>query len=197
MSLVIPVGYGLAAWHTRTTGDPEDMIWTVGLNLSGATDQTQVPFLMRTVWDDHLQSLTSSAVTLVATKVKMGPVSTGPTYELADPLVGTNGGSLAPPNCAVLVKKLTATGGRRGRGRAYLPGISSVSGSLNSGGNFSEANAADVSAAMQAMADDMASDTTIGEAPWCVLHSDSSAPSLITSLVCEPKLATQRRRMRP
>jgi hypothetical protein len=152
---------------------------------------------MNDAWNDNLKSLTSSAVTLTRSVIKLGPNATGPTYEASENIVGTNGGSLAPPNCAVLVKKITALGGREGRGRAYLPGISSISGSLDSGGNFSGANATTVSNAMQALFDQMLADDLIGPVTPVVLHSASSDPTQITSFVCEPKLATQRRRLRP
>ena len=181
MGVVIPAGFGLLSFHTLTTLDPEEMLWTVGVDLSAVTNPQDVADDASATWTDNLAPLTSSIVVLNRTVLKVGPSSTGPTFENTDTIPGTDGGALLPPNSAVLVRKLTSLGGRGGRGRAYLPGISSISGSLDSSGAFSGAAASAVSAG----------------APLVLLHSDSTAPTLISSFDCEPKIATQRRRLRP
>jgi len=197
MGVVIPAGYGLLSFHTLTDGDPEEMVWTVGVNLGGTTDESKVPFDAHTAWVDNLQSETSSVVDLARIVLKVGPSSTGPTYEDVTAASGTNGGSLPPPNCAVLCKKLTTAGGRKGRGRCYLPGISSISGTLDSAGNFASGSAGVISSAMNQLLLDISAGSTSGGAELVLLHSDSTAPNLITEFFCEPKLATQRRRLRP
>jgi len=197
MGLVIPDGFGLASWHTKTALDAEEMVWTVGLDLSSANDIPNLPTLLSGVWEDHLQALSSTIVTLVRTVLKVGPSATGPTYEDAPNTAGTDGGALLPPNCAVLVRKLTAHGGRKGRGRAYLPGISDISGSLDSSGTFSTAEATVIDTAMAGLDADLVADTTFGPVQTVLLHSDSTTPYFISSWVTSNKIATQRRRLRP
>lgn len=197
MPLIIPDGFGLMSWHTLTTGDPEEMIWTMGLGIDEAASVSGLPELGRDAWDDQLKPLTSSVVTLVRVRLRTGPAPTGPTYEIAASIAGTQGGSLPPPNCAVLIQKRSSLGGRANRGRAYLPGISSISGSLDSGGNFGSTPALAVSSAMDAMQNQMATDATFGPVSFVILHSAVGAPTPITEFVCPPKLATQRRRLRP
>lgn len=197
MGVDIPSGYGLFAFHTLTEGDPEEMIWTWGVNVGSSASVPDLPERAATAWEDHLAAQTSTVVQLTRVTLKVGPVSTGPTYEFLSGAVGTNGGSLPPPNCAVLVKKLTAVGGRKGRGRMYLPGISSVSGSLDSGGNFGSVAAGDVQSAIEDMAADIEDTDPPGPADMVLLHSDATTPTSIVSYLCEQRLATQRRRLRP
>lgn len=197
MGLVIPTGFGLASWHTLTALDAEEMVWTCGFDLTNANDIPNIPTLMAGVWSDHLQDLTSTIVTLTRTVLKVGPSSTGPTYEAFPNTAGTDGGALLPPNCAVLVRKLTALGGRKGRGRAYVPGISEISGSLDSSGTFSTAEATVIDTAFAGLDADLLADTTFGPVQTVLLHSDSTVPTFISGWATSNKIATQRRRLRP
>jgi hypothetical protein len=197
VAVVIPVDFGLASWSTVTPLDPEPMVWTLGLDLTGAADIPSVPDLMEDVWTANLLALTSSVVDLVETRVKMGPVATGPTFISTWAISGTATGSLLPPNCAVLAKKVTALGGRENQGRAYLPGITSFAASLDTSGTFSAANALTITNAMNQLRDDLIADVTIGPAFPVILHSSASPPTQITEWAVSNKLATQRRRLRP
>jgi hypothetical protein len=197
MGVLIPEDFALVSWHTLTDGDPEEMVWTMGFNCVSASDQDAIATVARGAWVDNIQTLTSSVVDLVRVVAKFGPNDTGRTIENTSSASGSNGGALLPPNSCVLVRKLTALGGRKGRGRAYIPGISSISGSLDSAGNFSQANADSISAAVQQLVDDLAGHVN-GPYIGVVLHSTASpGPSVITNVSCQPKLATQRRRLRP
>lgn len=197
MGAVIPAGFAQVAYATLTSGDSEEMLWTCGLDVSGGGTSDALLADLKTAWDDNLLPITSSVVTLSRIMLKYGPVSTGPAFELPGGELGTDGGALQPPNCAVLVQKRTIMGGRKGRGRVYLPGISSVSGGLDSAGNFTQAKADDVTAAMEGWRTDItAGDTGPGATP-VLLHSDATTPDEIVAFTCVPKLATQRRRLRP
>lgn len=197
MGVVIPANYGVLSFHTKTTGDPEQMIWTLGVGLGSAADVPEVPQLAYDAWGDNIGPLTSTIVALEEVQLKVGPSATGPTYFHSGTAIGADGGQLAPPNCAILVQKRSTLGGRRGRGRCFLPGISSISGSLDSGGNFSTGDANEIAAAMTQLGEDLQTDTTIGPVIPVLLHSDATAPSTIVQYTCSPKLATQRRRLRP
>jgi hypothetical protein len=197
MGAVIPAGFAQIAYATLTTGDSEEMLWTCGLDVSGGGTAAALLDDLKSAWDSNILPITSSVVSLSRILLKYGPVSTGPAYELPGGELGTDGGSLPPPNCAVLVQKHTGQGGRKGRGRVYLPGISSISGGLDSAGNFTQAKADDVTTAMEGWRTDItAGDTGPGGTP-VLLHSDATTPYDIESFVCVPKLATQRRRLRP
>lgn len=197
MGVIIPADYGVLSFHTRTTGDPEDMIWTLGVGIASAAVRSDIPEMARVAWEDRIAPLTSSVVTLVTVELKEGPSATGPTWVSAGTSAGTQPDPLPPPNCAVLVQKRSTLGGRKGRGRAYLPGISSISDTLDSGGNFGTGAADEVSLAMENLGEDLQTDTAAGPAIPVLLHSDATSPSTIVQYICSPKLATQRRRLRP
>lgn len=197
MGVVIPAGFGLLSFHTTTELDAEEMIWTVGLDLQAANDESQVPQLASEEWGDHLAALTSTIVTLQRTVLKVGPTTTGPTFQWLSGLTGDHAGALLPPNCAVLAQKRTLIGGRQGRGRAYIPGLSNIASTLDSGGNFGSVAQGEIQTALNVIQADMATDTTAGPVEMVLLHSDALAPTVITSWSVSRKIATQRRRLRP
>jgi len=197
MGVTIPVDYGLLAFHTKTDLDPEEMLWTVGVNLTSVSDPQDVCTDAHQAWVDHIADLTSTIVDLTRITLKVGPSSTGATYQDVTAASGNDGGSLLPPNSAVLVQKLTNLGGRKGRGRVYLPGISEIGGTLDSSGTFSSGEAGVITAAMNALLLDIGTGSASEGAPLVLLHSDATAPTLIVQFFCENKIATQRRRLRP
>lgn len=197
MGVIIPADFGLLSFGTTTELDPEPMFWTVGLDLSAANDPSQIPDVAAAAWEDGLADQTSTIVTLVTVTLKVGPTATGPTFEVHPGLVGHDGGQLAPPNCCVLAQKHTTLGGRHGRGRAYLPGISVISATLDSGGNFGATASGAVQTSLTTMQEALETDVVGGPATEVLLHSDSTTPSPILNWTVSRKLATQRRRLRP
>lgn len=195
MGVIIPSGYALMSIGTKTPGDPENMYWTVGMLVDDET-YGDLPDRAADAWGSTMASITSSAVDLVHVIVKEGPNSTGPTFEWLGEEPGVDAGALPPPNCAVLVRKITGLGGRKQRGRAYIPGVSSFSASLDSAGNFSSGDAAEITTAVGNFftgIDTLFETTSVAPV---LLHSDSTPPTTIAAFSCEPKLATQRRRLR-
>jgi len=197
MGLVIPVDYGLVSMCMLISGDSEEMVWTFGVSTSAAAEVAQIPSLCRQSFDDHLSAFTQNDGSLNRVVLKVGPNSTGATYEDTNPVTGSGGTGKLMPNTAVLVKKTTLDGGRKGRGRFYVPAFGSIAGDLDSAGNITGTAPASLQTAFSAFKDDIEGDVTIGPAPWVLLHSDSTTPSPIVDLVVESKIATQRRRLRP
>lgn len=110
---------------------------------------------------------------------------------------GTSAGAKLPQNCAALVKKRTGLGGRKNRGRVYIPNV------------LNEAEVSDTGVItgstvvnFQTYADQWFVNVTgtVGglypATPMVILHRDGSAPTAVTQLVMDPVLATQRRRLR-
>lgn len=104
-------------------------------------------------------------------------------------------GSIGAPslNLAVLVRKQTASGGRKNRGRLFMPPINldednvAVSGVLS--GGYQDAQQIKFDAFHDALVGDLVP-------PW-LLHSDpADAPVPITGFAVQSLCATQRRRMR-
>lgn len=197
MAVIIPAGYGVAAIKTRTLGDPEPMVWTCGFDLTDMILDANAPEFISDAWDASLKTITSSAVSLIQVDVKVGPTVTGPIYTWVGDIDGTDAGALLPPNCAVLVQKRTGLGGRMNRGRMYLPGISSIDGQIDSGGNILPGGVAPVQSAVDAFFTFLNTSAGLGTMTPVLLHSASSDPTPVASFVVADRLATQRRRMRP
>ena len=103
---------------------------------------------------------------------------------------GTASGTISPPQVCFLLRKITALGGRRNRGRLYLPGVREAAYD-DEGKLTSTANSELVSAADGLIADLGTADMTME-----ILHSDGGTPTDVTSLAVGQFLATQRRRLK-
>lgn len=194
MTLVIPDGFGQAAYRFSLTGDPEVMISTIGVLWEGiGGDPQDTAESMR----DQFMSVFSGADIIagwsflgVSLKAQSGGGLPG-VFEAPANVVGTAAIGAPPNNVSTLVKKITALGGRSGRGRMFLPPFNLNETSVANNGMITGA----VLATMQ---------TGINAAFWAanrVLLHDSATPGSpdptpITSLIVDPQVATQRRRLR-
>jgi len=96
---------------------------TFGIDPSGGTPQDAATAVMTAVCTaGSLITAFDNALTVTQVRVSMGQDGS---EDLVGMVAGTNTGSSAkaspPPNVAVLVHKVTARGGRRGRGRMFIP----------------------------------------------------------------------------
>lgn len=108
-----------------------------------------------------------------------------------------NGGASAstlPANCAVLIHKRTARGGRRGRGRFYLPWVGSET-LWDEAGKLAGASVT----TLQTAANNFRSALVSGGVPMVLLHDQGltpeGPPNDVTSLIVDPLIGTQRRRL--
>lgn len=116
--------------------------------------------------------------------------------------LGTDSTEGVSPNTACLIKKITTRGGRRGRGRLFLPWVLADTG-VDEIGRIAGATLAATQAIADAWLADMATDP--GATPMYVLHSPSAEdvenptatgdPNLVTSLVVDQTVGSQRRRL--
>lgn len=106
-------------------------------------------------------------------------------------------GDSAPPNVAVLVKKITSRVGRPGRGRFFLPWCLGNE-TVNDVGQMDTS----VNNALQDIVDEFLSDLQTDTNPkeMVILHDENvpgtTTPSLVTALLVDTTVATQRRRLR-
>lgn len=143
------------------------------------------------LWETNVMPVVNAALTLDSVHVKLGPNSTGPSAEVQSGAVGGDTDAAGTPNTAYLISKSTAQGGRRGRGRLYLPGVSEPD--VESNGLVNPTKVTAINSAFDTVV--TAADT--GNFPLVILSSDGLfSPLAITSMVCEGTAATQRRRMR-
>lgn len=116
---------------------------------------------------------------------------------------GTRAGEFAPPNVALLVRKRTALGGKKNRGRSYIPFILAVSEATENG-----AVAPGSIAALQGACTTFLAQLTTDVTPMVIENKTFNTPlpphhvtfiggsnAQVTSYVVEPIIATQRRRL--
>lgn len=148
------------------------------------------------LWADYIQGSglpSTSVVHPVTVRVGTSDPSAPLVYSGTNFDVGTGANTVIPPNTSVLATKRTLLGGRKGRGRLFLP--PPPEGQVN---NIGVLDSSYVDG-LQDLVDTMmtAMESELGGAPY-LLHTDPSpAPTLIQSISVEQVVATQRRRLRP
>lgn len=207
---VIPVDYAQVTHLFGGAGLPNGAAVTYGIRIPAADPgPVAVATLCRDNFAPVMTSLANS-VSLINTKIKYGPNDDGAQGEFAGAVVpGSVGSETATPNVAYLVEKTTNLGGRRGRGRFFLPGVYELG--VTAGGSID----AGVFAALQGDLTTFHSAMTVDDCEMFLLHSFPTVwiivegqprrisipgiipdPTQITSLSLDPIAATQRRRLR-
>jgi hypothetical protein len=98
----------------------------------------------------------------------------------------------ASPQVAILVKKLSGFAGHDQRGRMYIPGLGEAA--IDDDGGISAAKLADLQSAFSQFLTDVNLGTPEG---MVIFHTDAlTAPTKVTQLQVDPRVATQRRRLR-
>lgn len=199
MALVIPQGYAHVVHSLQLTGDPDPFAVTYGVDcVVGST-----PAGIATELDgffDTLMGQMSNQITLINTDVRFqeDPPPAPPVVgSKANSQAGAGTGAILPQNCAYLVHKRTATGGRGGRGRMYLPGVDEAQASNI--GAINLANVAGLVNSLNTLLTSINSGVTVAQ--MVILHDSNGVhaadpPRVVTSLTLDPVIATQRRRLR-
>lgn len=189
--MIIPSGYAQANIIYVGTGAPHGAQVAIGLDISGFGGSPVD--CAEAVWDAYdaagLLDTMADQVALDSVHVKFGPNATGPAGDFAVGSSGT-GGNGGAAQVAVLVRKSTPLGGRKGRGRMYLPGVPESQ--VDPGGFL----ATGVAASYQTRASAFLGGLAAATIPMVLLHGDSTTPSLVGALTIDGTVATQRRRQR-
>jgi hypothetical protein len=146
-------------------------------------------------------ALFDSSVTATSIRVSLGTDGSEDLIgELAINRAGVTTKSSLPPNCALLVHKVTTRGGRRGRGRMFLPWTISEN-NCDEGGLIDSSTLTDLSGKTNMFLTQLNS----AGVPMVVLHQASKPntahptapgpPNPVTSLVVDKLVSTQRRRL--
>jgi hypothetical protein len=195
MSVIIPVGYGLAKVNVGIIG-AEPYIFTFGFDGDVAEDPSadaaEIDTIMRAAGRPFVAANFSSQWSYRGVDVTR-MTATGPTLGTsATTVVGSASLATAPPQVAMILAKHTARGGRMGRGRCFLPPIWIAENNLDASGIWATSNLTTV----QAFFTSLLTALLASDCPPVLLHSDGSTPDAITSWTLEPACATQRRRMK-
>lgn len=196
MGVRIPIGYAQATMRFSVAGDSEWMACTLGIYDGGAGFD---PLAYANGWIDAWDASAFTTATelaagwsvgssFVTTMLPSGPV----TIETGIPLAGTRVGQSLPNNCAALIRKQTALGGRRNKGRFFLPSGYLLETEVNQVGTIDPARVATLQSASTGLITALGVE---GLVP-VLFHENGIGTSTITALLVQPKLATQRTRMR-
>lgn len=192
----IPLGYGEVWFQLQVTGDNEPMYTHLAYGVDPAIVQADVDAGFNawiTAWKVRWHSL----MTLVGGHLLQQTAAGIRRWDASvTPAIGTAVGTLLPNNCAVLAKKSTDSGGRRNRGRMYIP--SPIESEVDAPGIMTPAAITNWNTELAKIMPGGSIHTAFGILfDAVVLHdSGSQTPTVVTDLACQPKIATQRRRMR-
>lgn len=191
----VPPGYAQLTYVFRMAGDNEDMLTTLGVKITGSVSVVAVG-VFKAAFANAFATQLSTALKLNKVVATIGQDGDPIVIESNTGPASFTGGDSLPVNCAFLVRKVTGLGGRRNRGRMYLPGCNDnlvdTLGTLTSGGVTS------LQAACDAFRTALLATAEIDD--LVVLHTatiPAVTPTVITSLAIDPRIATQRRRLRP
>lgn len=197
MASIIPVGFGVAAFHFAVPNKIDDLVATCGYTYETGQDPSGHA---RTIREDFTAvgspfapgRMNVGTRFLGVSTTEMGP--TGPVVGSDMTSVqGTQSSTTTPPiNCAVLVKKNTGRGGRKGRGRMFLPCIMLDQTSVSTLGAITPAAVTSLELELNAALSLCVAD----EVPLQLLHADGSSGDGIISFSVASVIATQRRRLR-
>jgi hypothetical protein len=206
MAINLPVGFANASVQFTGASVPHGAAITWGVGGAGVFGTpTAVAQKIIDLWVANMPTLFSGSLTLSLCHVKFGPMDDGASGDASSAAAGTATGTGSTPNTAMLVRKNTATGGKRGSGRLFHPGVPEES--IDSSGNLISAYRTSAQTKWQTF---LAALETAG-IPMVLLHTfgtytnakgeivtvPSRAPSAVTSLTVETVVGTQRQRLRP
>lgn len=191
---VIPVGFAQANLLFGGVAQPNGAQVTLGLDIpTGTLTPGDVAALVVSNVETNLMDQMANSTTFLLCLVKFGPTTTGASAEWPSGMAGSLPGDPAPPNTTYLVRKNTASGGRAGRGRMYLPGCTDPD--VLQGGTLDPARRGGLQTAMNDFFDQLNTDS-LGPV---LLHGETSpltTPTPIDSFTVDSVVATQRRRLR-
>lgn len=189
MSDRVPEGACETILHFTGPGQSGDVQCAIGW--VGATPFDSADRLVAVSAIENLMGNLNVAVTLASVTFDAGtddPVN--PIFEESSGEGGAAGGEMMPLNSCYLVQKRTVLGGRRGRGRMFLPGVSI--GATEEDGTVSIGVVGGIETNIIAMLAEM-------PAGWqpALLHATAPfTPTQIAAFAAQGKIATQRTRLR-
>lgn len=201
MGVTIPVGFGQYTQPITLIGDTEEMVFTFGFTDDTAASANDIATTINNVifaQPTFAASTVSNQYTLQPGRVTVNrALGTFEGVSSTAARVGTATITCLPQNNAALITKRTARGGRRGRGRMYMPLFFVAEGNVTPVGGILASVVASTTLDWQTVrAQLIPLNLTM-----VLLHQSPPVgppvpPDVITSLTCESVIATQRNRLR-
>lgn len=196
MGVEIPIGFAQVEFTWTVAGDAEPMVCTIGVSPAVGDDAADIASALDTAWLTE-----ANAASMVNNQYTIGPTTARYRVGAGDPVVATLGtptpgtatGAALPNNCAMLIQKRTAIGGRRNRGRMFVPPCWQNEAGVTAAGVIDSGSVATIQTRLNSFLAAVEGDARA----LVILHSDGGTPTQISSLTLASVIATQRRRLRP
>lgn len=124
---VVPIGFADVTVHWSLEGDADELICTYGIDVLAPPLTSADVAVMSGPWETFWETPGTFPADYHYLGLSVSVPTDGPgpmLLEFSTDVPGAGGsGSGVPQNTTFLVKKNTAFGGRRNRGRMYLPGV--------------------------------------------------------------------------
>lgn len=192
----VPAGFFSVSMRLSNAALVRPAAVTYGCERADALDPIANANLILSLFQTHVGPVLDSAVTIGPATCHLGSTSGESFAVLSTTTPGVGGAALQSPtpNVAALIRKQTDRGGRRGRGRMYLPWFANET-DLDEAGVIATTRANTLTSAFTAwVAAHLSNDV-----PLAVLHepgiSPTGDPSMVLSMFCDRVVATQRRRL--
>lgn len=208
---MLPEGFVRVTWNWTGAGLPRGA--STVFVVENAADQdgaTIVGNISDALVGSTLMANITDDVRITGWVIKHGPDETGPIFESSVIVAGTQVAASAAPNTSFLIRKSTTLGGRRGRGRMYLPGVPETN--VDDAGLLAGAAVSAINTDLGAFLINM---TTEGlplmlehfpKTEWVLNENQQPRrvpvagtvpnPTQVVGLTVDPTVATQRRRLR-
>lgn len=198
MGIIIPEGYSNCSFIFTCLGSVKEKVTSLGVISLDLVQPTAADIAdqMQAIWSASGRPFAAASMTNDYTFKGCSVTQTVDGFpvvgtELVD-VVGTVNSDSPPSNTAVIVKKVTAAGGRKNRGRMFVPPAGLGEASIDSSGFYGSGT----QAAFQALYTTAIVAMVAADLAPFLFHSDATDPTPITALSVESQVATQRRRMR-
>lgn len=181
MSLVIPPGYGNAAFTFTGSPGTQPYITTLGVDISEyGGNHVAVANILMAGFHNVFETEITSQLTLDRVTLTVGQDGPGGSVDsdLA-PFAFTRSGDFPPTAMSCIVRKVTNDLGRRGRGRMFVPGIISEN-EVAQDGSIVTARANAVNGLFDTLYDALTDETGGGALQPVLFHS--SAPTMPTPI---------------
>ncbi len=199
MGIRVPAGFAEIIYRFTIAGDAEEMLtsWGIGneLNQNWTADHASQ---LADVYGTTMRTRQSGDCVFRGVYLRAGPDNEGPQFTADRNLPGTGTGVSLPPNNAALLQKRSNVGGRRNRGRNYIPGVPVAD--VNQAGVWGTGKQAVWQTAASNWLAETAARAFVSEV--VIFHTTAAGvpglpPTVVESITVPTKIATQRRRMRP
>jgi hypothetical protein len=199
MGIKVPSGFTNVSYRLSLAGDAEEMLVTMGFRIeTGFGINPAGAALLADSFQQNMLNLCAAGYTFRGLRAADGPDGQGQVHEVERSVTSTSTKLGMPPNTAYLTRKVTGLGGRRNRGRFYMPGVSEID--VDNTGLLTPTHRTNYQTSVnnwftQNLAGpEIASHALFHDTPEGV---PGVAPTDILSLNVQGKVATQRRRLRP